>query len=101
MTTKTLSYIPKESLVSFCEAKHLSPFPELIMSFIGPVHELKLECVKDDVEHIKTDHSASSLMRSGTFGKPTRRIQDSFEKRHFIYFFDHLFEVVSVRLFLS
>ena len=100
-TKKTLSYIPKESLVTFCEAKHLSPFPELMVNFIGTVHELKPECVNDDAEHIKSDHIAPSLMMSGTFGKPTRRIQDSFEKRYYVNFFDNLFEDVSVRLFLS
>ena len=40
-------------------------------------------------------------MMSGTFGKPTKRIQHSFEKRYYINFFDNLFEDVSVRLFLS
>lgn len=40
-TKKILSYIPKENLITFCEAKHLTPFPELMVSFIGTVHELK------------------------------------------------------------
>lgn len=100
-TKKALSYIPKESLVTFCEVKHLSPFPELMVNFIGTVHELKPECVNDNAEHIKSDHIAPSLMMSGTFGKPTRRIQDSFGKRYYVNFFDNLFEDVSLRLFLS
>lgn len=100
-TKKALSYIPKESLVSFCEAKHLTPFPELMVNFIGTVHELKPDCVSDDEEHRVLDHIAPSLMMSGTFGKPTRRIQESFEKRYYVNFFDNLFEGVSVRLFLS
>lgn len=101
MTKKALSYIPKESLVTFCEAKHLSPFPELMVNFIGTVHELKPDCVENEVEHFESDHLAPSLMMSGTFGKPTRRIQASFEKRYYVNFFDNLFEDVSVRLFLS
>lgn len=101
MTKKALSYIPKESLVTFCEAKHLSPFPELMVNFIGTVHELKPDCVDTEVEHFDSDHIAPSLMMSGTFGKPTRRIQSSFEKRYYVNFFDNLFEDVSVRLFLS
>ena len=100
-TKKALSYIPKDCLVTFCEAKHLTPFPELMVNFIGTVHELKPECVSDDVEHKESDHIAPSLMMSGTFGKPTLRIQDSFEKRYYVNFFDNLFEDVSVRLFLS
>ena len=101
-TTKmALSYIPNKSLITFCEAKHLSPFPELMVNFIGTVHELKPECVKDDAEHKKAEHIAPSLMMSGPFGKPTRRIQESFEKRYYVNFFDNLFEDVSARLFLS
>ena len=100
-TKKALSYIPKENLVTFCEAKHLSPFPELMVNFIGTVHELKPVCVDDTVAHPDSEHIAPSLMMSGTFGKPTRRIQNSFEKRYYVNFFDNLFEDVSVRLFLS
>ena len=100
-TRKTLSFIPKDSLVTFCEAKHLSPFPGLMVNFIGTVHELKPECIIDDVENIESDHIAPSLMMSGAFSKPTKRIQDSLEKRYYVNFFDNLFEDVSVRLFLS
>lgn len=50
-TKKTLSYIPKENLVTFCEAKHLTPFPELMVNFIGIVHELKPNCVDDHEKH--------------------------------------------------
>lgn len=100
-TKKTLSYIPQESLISFCEAKHLTPFPELMLNFIGTVHELKPGCVDDNKEHPDSEHIAPSLMMSGTFGKPTKRIQHSFEKRYYVNFFDNLFEDISVRLFLS
>ena len=100
-TKKALSYIPKENLVSFCEAKHLTPFPELMVNFIGTVHELKPECMSDDVAHEESDHIAPSLMMSGTFGKQAKRIRESFEKRYYVNFFDNLFEEVSVRLFIS
>lgn len=100
-TKKALSYIPKQSLVTFCEAKHLSPFPELMVNFIGIVHELKPECIDGNAIQKDSDDIAPSLMMSGTFGKPTSRIKDSFESRYFVNFFDNLFEDVSVRLFLS
>ena len=96
-----LSYIPKEHIVTFCEAKHLTPFPELMVNFIGTVHELKPDCVDNHEKHPDSDHIAPSLMMSGTFSKPTRRIQNSFEKRYYVNFFDNLFEDISVRLFLS
>lgn len=100
-TKKALSYIPNECLVTFCEAKHLTPFPELMVNFIGTVHELKPDCVDDTVAHLDSEHIAPSLMMSGTFGKPTGRIQNSFEKRYYVNFFDNLFEDIPVRLFLS
>ena len=100
-TKKTLSYIPKENLVTFCEAKHLTPFPELMLNFIGTVHELKPDCVDDNEGHLDVEHIAPSLMMSGSLGKPTKRIQISFEKRYYVNFFDNLFEDISVRLFLS
>lgn len=101
VTKKALSYIPKENLVTFCEAKHLTPFPELMVNFIGTVHELKPECVDDNKEHSNSEHLAPSLMMSGTFSRPTIRIQHSFEKRYYVDFIDNLFEDVNVRLFLS
>lgn len=100
-TKKTLSYIPKEHIVTFCEAKHLTPFPELMVNFVGTVHELKPGCVDDHEKHPDSDHIAPSLMMSGTFSKPTRRIQNSFEKRYYVNFFDNLFEDISVKSFLS
>ena len=100
-TRKTLSFIPKESLVTFCEAKHLTPFPELMISFIGTVQELKPECLIDLKDRPNSDHIAPSLMMSGTLGKPTSRIQDSFEKRYCVNFFDNLFEGASYSPFTS
>lgn len=101
VTKKALSYIPNEHIVTFCEAKHLTPFPELMVNFIGTVHELKPDCLDNHGKHPVSEHIAPSLMMSGTFGKPTKRIQHSFKKRYYINFFDNLFEDVSVRLFLS
>ena len=89
--TRELSYIPHESLVTFCEAKHLTPFPELLVGFIGTVLELKPECISGDVENEDAEHLAPSLLMSGTFGKPTSRIRDSFEKRYYVNLIDNLF----------
>ena len=100
-TRKTLSFIPKESLVSFCEAKHLTPFPELMINFIGTIQELKPDCLIDLKNRAQSDHIAPSLMMSGTLGKPTSRIQDSFEKRYYVNIFDNLFEGASFSPFSS
>ena len=100
-TKYKLTYIPKEKLITFCEAKHLSPFPELMINFIGTVNELKPECMDDNIPRLASDHIAPSLMMSGTMGKSTTRIKDSLEKRYYVNYIDSLFEDVSVKLFLS
>lgn len=101
VTKKTLSYIPPESLISFCEAKHLTPFPELMINFIGTVHELKPDCLLEDGKCQETDHIAPSLLMSGTLGKPTQRIKKSFEERYYVNFFDNLFEDVAISFLLT
>lgn len=87
--------------MSFCEAKHLTPFPELMINFMGIVHELKPECMRDEVAKVASDHIAPSLMISGTLGKPTKRIQESLEKRYYVNLFDNLFDDSSVGAFSS
>ena len=101
ITKHKLTYIGKENLVSFCEAKHLTPFPELMINFMGIVHELKPECMRDEVAKVASGHIAPSLMISGTFGKPTKRIQESLEKRYYVNFLDNLFDDSSVGAFSS
>lgn len=100
-TKYKMTYIPRDSLITFCEAKHLTPFPELMISFIGTVNELKPDCLDDDAQHPASDHIAPSMMMSGTLGKATKRIKYSLEKRYYVNYIDNLFEDVSIRLFLS
>jgi hypothetical protein len=100
-TKYSLTYIPKDKMITFCEAKHLSPFPELMISFVGTVNELMPDCLDGSVLHLPSDHIAPSMMMSGTFGKSTTRIKESLESRYYVNYFDNLFEDVSVRSFLS
>lgn len=100
ITKLKLTYICKENLVTFCEAKHITPFPELMINFIGTLHELKPECMSDEGKSA-SDHLAPSLMISGTFGKPTKRIKNSYESRYYVNYLDNLFDDASVRLFFS
>ncbi len=100
ITKLKLTYISKENLVTFCEAKHITPFPELMINFIGTLHELKPECMSDE-EKTASDHLAPSLMISGTFAKPTKRIKNSYESRYYVNYLDNLFDDASVRLFFS
>lgn len=93
-TKKRLSYLPNDDVITFCEAKHLSPFPELMLNFIGTVNELKPNCLTengyDDV--CLSDHIAPSLMMSGSESKPCKTIRESLEKRYFVNYFDNLFD---------
>lgn len=100
-TNMVLTYISKENLITFCEAKHLVPFAELMVCFTGTVHELKPECMSAEEEKKESNHIAPSLMMSGTLSKTTRKIKDSMESRYYINYLDNLFEDKSVKLFHS
>lgn len=93
-TKKKLSYIPNDYVITFCEAKHLSPFPELMLNFIGTVNELKPQCLTEsgyNDSHLR-DHIAPSLMMSGSESKPCKTIRESLERRYFVNYFDNLFD---------
>ena len=86
LTKMRFSYIPNKQMISFCEAKHYIPFPELIINFIGTVHELFPSCLKNHKtkEESLKQHIAPSLMMSGYFSKQAKAIKESFEKRYTI-----------------
>lgn len=93
-TKKKLSYLKNDDMITFCEAKHLSPFPELMINFIGTVNELKPICLTDsgcDDIYLQ-DHIAPSLMMSGSESKPCQTIRISLERRYFVNYFDNLFD---------
>lgn len=90
-TKRQLSYIDQPNIITFCESKHLIPFPELMITFIGTVNELKPECLSNDTYPNDVGHIAPSLMMSGTLSKPCKRIKDSLERRYCVNFFSDLF----------
>lgn len=93
-TKKKFSYLQNDDVITFCEAKHLSPFPELMLNFIGTVNELKPVCLTengyDDIYLV--DHIAPSLMMSGCENNPCKTIRESLERRYFVNYFDNLFD---------
>lgn len=95
----TLSYLSKENLITFCEAKHLVPFPELIFNFIGVVNELTPQCLLNKASTNDCEHIAPSLMMSGVMNKPTKRIKQSLEKRYFVNVFDDLLDNLALQIF--
>lgn len=100
-TKLKLSFISKNDLITFCEVKHYTPFPELMLNFIGTVHEFMSNCIDDDATYPKSNHIAPSLMMSGMFSKSTNRIKESLEGRYYVNFIDNLFEDASIRDFLT
>lgn len=83
-TKRVLSYAYNNDTFSFCEAKQMNPFPELLFNFIGVINELR----KDIIENASTDfvpvHIAPSLMISGKPSKPVGKIKESLEGRYCI-----------------
>lgn len=92
-TKKKFSYIPRNNLQTFCEAKHYNPFPELIFNFLGTVLEFKPSCLKNRRCRAEAQkvHIAPSLMMSGSFSKQTNKIKESLEKRYMVNILGGLF----------
>lgn len=78
------SYVKNLDCLTFCEAKQLPPFPELLFNFIGIVNELKKEYMTNDGFPHNPVHIAPSLMISGIPNKQTSRIKMYLEERYCI-----------------
>lgn len=98
-TKKKLSYIDNSNMITFCESKHLIPFPELMITFVGTVNELKPKCLSKDGCTEYSCHIAPSLLMSGTLNKPCKRIKESLEHRYYINFFSDLFDKPLAKIF--
>lgn len=91
-TKQRFSFFPNSQMVTFCEAKHFMPFPELMISFIGTVNELKPSCLKSGSKKKKDFyHIAPSLMMSGCLSVPSERIVKSLQRRYYVNLLSDLF----------
>jgi hypothetical protein len=88
---RLFSYVENEDLLSFCEVKQFTPFPELLFNFIGIVNELRHKIMNDTSDSYPTKHIAPSLMISGKPSKPVARIKASLERRYCINLIFDLF----------
>jgi len=88
---KKYAYIENKNLQSFCEVKHYTPFPELLISFIGLLQELTNDIYKNKRNNTQLKHLAPSLILSGEHTRPTRQMAQILEKRYRINIFDGLF----------
>ena len=62
-TKLKLSYISKKDLITFCEVKHYTPFPELMLNFMGTVHELMPNCTDDNAGHPDSHHCVGTVSK--------------------------------------
>lgn len=90
-TKRKLSYVETNNAISFCEAKQMTPFPELLFNFIGVVNELNRNIIEGIGNEIQPIHIAPSLMISGKSNKPTLNIKKSLESRYCINIIYDLF----------
>lgn len=91
-TTNTrFSFVENKNLMSFCECKQFTPFPELLFNFIGVVNELRQDVILNEFEELNPIHIAPSLMISGKPNKQTSRIKASLEARYCINIIYDLF----------
>lgn len=91
-TKRKFSYVCTDNLYTFCEVKQFAPFPELMFSFIGIVHELMHPLLKHaNVTFFETPHPAPSLMMSGKASKQCVAIKASLEKRYSVNILYDLF----------
>lgn len=90
-TKTTFSYVENKDLLSFCEVKQFTPFPELLFNFIGVLNELKKDYMSNDGAELMPIHIAPSLMISGKQNKQTSAIKKSLQKRYCINIIYDLF----------
>lgn len=89
----TSDALPNYNLISFGEVKHMSAFAELIASFIGLVHELMPDKLKNirNKSYNKNDHLSPFLYVSGLLYSTAAGIVESIKKRKYdidIYSYD-------------
>jgi hypothetical protein len=92
---RKLSFVANANLVTFCEAKQYTPFPELIFSFIGVLNELKPDIMNKTQQNLPVRHLAPSLMISGKPNDHVEKIKRSLESRHCINVIFDLFAPVA------
>lgn len=81
-TRTSFSFIENKDLLTFCEVKQFTPFPELLFNFIGVLNELMKEYMANSANDLDPQHLAPTLMISGKPNKQTKRIKDVLEARY-------------------
>ena len=88
---KKLSFVENMNLISFCEVKQFTPFPELLFNFMGTINELSNRILLKKQKTLKPVHIAPSLMISGKPNPHSTLIKKSLEKRYCVNILYDLF----------
>lgn len=92
LTKQKYYYAKNSDLISFCEVKNFTPFPELLFNFIGVVNELKPNLLRK-MKYNGTKHIATSLMISGKSNNHTEKIINNLQDRYHINVVCDLFNI--------
>lgn len=88
-------YVENSALISFCEVKNFTPFPELLFNFVGVVNELKPHLLRIP-RSTGTKHITTSLMISGKSNNHADRIIENLQDRYHINVICDLFNLGGV-----
>ncbi len=80
-------FASKEGLLTFCEAKYLDPFPELLFNFIGMLAAMKPLNGTSNKMLYGLKFMAPSLLLAGSGNKHNRRIQNFLIRKYRINVF--------------
>lgn len=89
-------YARNRDLISFCEVKNFTPFPELLFNFIGVVNELKPNLLRE-TKFSGSKHIATSLMISGKSNNHTEKIINNLQDRYHINLICDLFNIGGIK----
>lgn len=77
---KKVDFVPNACLKTFFECKFMSPFPELIASFVGLVMVLKPDCLK--IKKRTRQHIAPTLVCANNGSKNSYRFANAVQSKH-------------------
>lgn len=77
---KQVDFVPNLHLMTFFECKYMSPFPELIASFVGLVTVLKPDCLS--IKKRTNQHIAPTLVCANSGSKNSYRFANVVQSKH-------------------
>lgn len=79
---RRFAYCPNEDLQTFFECKHLNPFPEVLFSYVGLLHEMMNEAFQGRESTSIPKHMSPSLIFSGNGNDHSIKIKQILMERY-------------------